>query len=257
MYCKNCGKRLPDGARFCDRCNTSVRKKSAKQELIDDLKEERLARRKAKAVEERFKKIKKMRHRRYKIITGVIIAFVLLGVISAITTNIIISKNSTFNSPIEDVPDVTEEPTATATPETAVSLNSDGYIVTKILDTSFVYPSSFTDTNDSTSGFLSLVDSVGDAAMTAGEKTASETDAASAMKSYIDRNGLMVEKASTSDNCYFITGTSGDNRYHKCGCITNGAEIYYEFIYPLSSAKSSAYETNTEYMDSYFKAAVQ
>ena len=27
MYCKNCGRQLKEGTRFCDRCGQSVRKK--------------------------------------------------------------------------------------------------------------------------------------------------------------------------------------------------------------------------------------
>ena len=57
MYCKNCGKELPDDARFCDKCNMSVRKKEGKMDMIEELKEERLARQKAHEIEARLKKI--------------------------------------------------------------------------------------------------------------------------------------------------------------------------------------------------------
>ena len=79
-YCKKCGKALPDNARFCDRCNTSVRQQSRKKALIDDLKEERLARQKAKEVEKRLRNIKKIRHRRIKLIIVAVIVLILLGV---------------------------------------------------------------------------------------------------------------------------------------------------------------------------------
>lgn len=88
MYCKNCGKKLPDDARFCDRCNMSVRKKSGKTDLIVELKEERLARRKAKAVEERLKKIKQIKRKRYSkaaVITAIIIG---VGIIAAVAAYI-------------------------------------------------------------------------------------------------------------------------------------------------------------------------
>lgn len=31
MYCKNCGRQLKEGTRFCDRCGQSVRKKQPEQ----------------------------------------------------------------------------------------------------------------------------------------------------------------------------------------------------------------------------------
>ena len=67
MYCKNCGKTLPDDARFCDKCNMSVRQEKGKMELIEELKEERLARKKAHEVEDRLKNIKKIRRKRHPV----------------------------------------------------------------------------------------------------------------------------------------------------------------------------------------------
>ena len=110
MYCKNCGKKLPDNARFCDRCNVSVRKKSDKMDLIGELKEERLARRKAKAVEERLKKIKKIKSRRRRLVFFVILGIIMLGVISGVFMYINYVKNSTFNQPIENAPVITDTP---------------------------------------------------------------------------------------------------------------------------------------------------
>ena len=76
MYCKNCGKELPDNARFCDKCNMSVRKKEGKMDMIEELKEERLARKKAYEIEERLKKIKKVKRKRYRAVVLMILGVV-------------------------------------------------------------------------------------------------------------------------------------------------------------------------------------
>ena len=57
IYCKNCGRQLKEGARFCDRCGQSVRKttessQAAKRREIEELKAERLNRKKRLAEKE-------------------------------------------------------------------------------------------------------------------------------------------------------------------------------------------------------------
>ena len=47
MYCKNCGRQLKEGTRFCDRCGQSVRKnnqnsQTTKRKEIEELKAERI-----------------------------------------------------------------------------------------------------------------------------------------------------------------------------------------------------------------------
>ena len=110
MYCKNCGKDLPDNARFCDKCNMSVRKKERKMDLIEELKEERLARQKAHEIEARLKKIRRVKRKRYRAVALIILAVVLVwgGVI--IWTYIQESAKSTITN------DRAEYNTPTATP---------------------------------------------------------------------------------------------------------------------------------------------
>ena len=80
MYCKNCGKTLAEDARFCDNCNMSVRKEKGKMDLIEELKEERLARKKAHEVEHRLRSIKKIRRKRYKIIMLIVLGIIAIWV---------------------------------------------------------------------------------------------------------------------------------------------------------------------------------
>lgn len=251
MYCKKCGKSLPNGARFCDRCNTSVRKKSGRQELIEDLKEERLARRKAKVVEERLKKIKKIKHKKFKLIVSSLVILIVLGIVSAVTANIIFSRTSTLNKAIDEVPDTTEEPAETEEP--GQEINSDGYIVMPFYSGSFAYPSSFVPDGEADGTVLVLTDSFGDASLTAGMSAAPQTEPSAAMKSCIDTNGLISPKGAVSENTYSVTGKRGENTYHRFGRITDGEELYYELVYPAVSDDAAAYEEYAEYMDSFLK----
>ena len=91
MYCKNCGRELKDGMRFCDRCGQSVRQsnnneRAAKRREIESLKEERLNRRKklAEAEAEKAAKKKDRQNRRksrklnHKLIYGIGIFLIIL-----------------------------------------------------------------------------------------------------------------------------------------------------------------------------------
>ncbi|MCH5213130.1 MAG: zinc ribbon domain-containing protein [Oscillospiraceae bacterium] len=263
MYCKNCGKKLPDDARFCDRCNVSVRKKSDKMNLIGELKEERLARRKAKAIEERLKKIKKIKSRRRRLVFFLVLGVILLGVISAVVMYINIVKHSTFNhQPIEEAPVITDSPAPTESATAIViggnpgdqepaapSVNKDGYIVSDIKGKSFAYPGSFAlkTENENT---LVFEDTKGDARITAGSVVNSETPKATMMhyQGIVSEDGTRVTDGDTS---YYITGQSGSDIYHRFGYIKDGIETYYEFIYPLVSDKKAEYEADIAYMDSH------
>lgn len=267
MYCKKCGKRLPPGARFCDRCNTSVRSKGGKMDQIEDLKEERLARRKAKEVEERLKGIKKVRRKRYKIILGIIITLVVLGIASAIASNIMFSRNSMLNNPIDDVPDTTEKvseekPTAMVVEGVAVTeaasekpvVNRDGYMELTKDGISFAYPSSFTSDEEDKDVFLSLKDSMGDAVIKVYKETTSAKTETEAMKKYRDSKGITVTQATTTDGCYSVTGTKDDMTYHSFGHVEDGIAFWYELSYPTSAAKAESYGTAAAYMDNYLKS---
>ncbi len=260
VYCKNCGKKLPDNARFCDRCNMSVRKKESRMELIEELKEERLARRKAQAVEERLKKIKKIKNKRRKMIASVICAVIALGIISGAGVYIYYAATSEFNQPLEDVPEITDvpktdKPTAAASAGNATKkpeINSDGYIVTRLGELSFAYPQSFAPDNGNKDMQLSMKDNSGDATLT-GNREFTDKDAKSIMKTYADSKGGKVEESLAGDKRYTVTVVNGGKVYHRTGMVREGTETYYEIVYPSSSARKSVYESNITYMDSYFK----
>lgn len=266
MYCKKCGKRLPLDARFCDRCNTSVRVRNGKMGQIEDLKEERLARQKAKEVEERLRSIKKVRTRRRQIVFGVIITLVVLGIASAVASNILFSRNSVLNNPIDDGAAATEKvedvkptaiviegATATETAEEKPVVNRDGYMEINKDGVSFAYPNSFANDDDGSGTYLSLKDSMGDAKITVYKNTAPVRTETEAMKKYRDKNNLNVTQATTYGKSYLVTGVNGDMTYHSFGHVEDGILFYYELIYPTASAKAESYEAAAQYMDSFLK----
>ncbi|MGN0163242.1 MAG: hypothetical protein ACI4EA_06645, partial [Candidatus Ornithomonoglobus sp.] len=151
--------------------------------LIVELKEERLARRKAKAIEERQKKIKRIKRKRRGIVLSVIAIILGLGVISGVIAYINYVKTSTFNETTE-VMESTEAPTESAAPavvigggqsnnetnapvittEEPVQGSDSTYTKVSIAGRSFAYPSGFEEVNDSKT-LLSLSD--GNAVITA------------------------------------------------------------------------------------------
>lgn len=273
MYCKNCGKKLPDDARFCDRCNMSVRKKEDKMDLIVELKEERLARRKANAVKERLKKMQvQKRKRRNKFIVAVA-AIIAIGLISMFCTYIIVSMDSENNNTINytetmETPIATERATAqvvggaeaTTQPQvtplsgtSAVSVNEDGYIETKIGSIDYAYPRGFEKKEPISNEILYLKDSDGGATIIA-NREATNSSAQELMTSYADKMGGSVVDSLAGDSWYTITISKGSEMYHRKGVLSNGILTYYEMQYPAASEKEGAYTENIEYMDEYFKA---
>lgn len=254
MYCKKCGKKLPEDARFCDRCNTSVRKKEGRRAQIENLKEERLARKKAQVIEERLKNIKRARRRRY--ITTV---YIIAGVLVLGGTSVLISycANSRENAFITEEEFATQTPAPTVTPDATGVIegvnNSEGYIEVAVQNSVFAYPQTFTAGKNPDGKLLVLNDSDGDAKLTFSKEVTS-LDSIALMEKY--RNGIENAKAKdslASSSGYSITVEAGDMIYHKKSYVSNGAELYYEIVYPTSSLKATDYENTIKYMDEFFR----
>lgn len=267
VYCKNCGKKLPDDARFCDRCNMSVRKMESKMEMIEELKEERLARKKAKAVQERYKKMQQKKRHRHRLIAAGIVLILALGVISAVVSNIYYRNTSDFNTPAvtesaqpvqsagasaTPAPDAVVVGGAKSTPASgtaAVSPNSDGYIETVIGGISFAYPRGYERRNDS-GAYLSLKDSNGEAVITVNSEE-TESAVVDLMKEYIDDMGGTFINSFTGSNWYTVAVSRDSEMYHRCGVLENGVHVWYEMRYPSASDKEGEYTETIEYMDEF------
>lgn len=263
VYCKNCGKKLPDDARFCDRCNMSVRKMGSKMEMIEELKEERLARKKAKAVQERYKKMQQRKKHRNRMIAGGIALVLVLGIISAVASNVYYRKNSGFNAPsVTETPKPSQTAGAAASPSAApgtastpangtaaVSPNSDGYIETAVGGVGFAYPRGYERINGS-GAYLSLRDSTGNAVITA-DAEETESSVVELMKQYIDSMGGTFVNSFTGSSWYTADVAKGSEMYHRCGVVADGTHVWYEMRYPSASDKEGEYTETIEYMDKF------
>lgn len=254
MYCKNCGKKLPDDARFCDRCNMSVRKIETKMDIIGELKEERLARRKAKAVEERFKKIQKIRLRKYKIAAYAIIGVIALGIISAFATYIFYPKEhdeitevaTETPRPTKKPAIASDKPSVTQTPKPQTVVNSDGYIKSDIGGMNFAYPRSFKKQRPGTYA-LFLIDENGGGEIIA-NRVAVSSEPSTMMKNFAAEAGGKPLHSLAGSNGYEIKLSIGHNICYRKSIIDGGMEFYYQFSYPSSSASVPQYEKDIEYM---------
>lgn len=250
MYCKNCGKKLSDSARFCDRCNMSVRKKEGKQHMIDELKEQRLARSKAKKIEDRLRKIKRVKRRRYNIIIAFIVTIVLAGGLSfAFSFMANRSEESPFNK--HEQLQTTHIPVAAGQSD---KLNSDGYIEIKIANAKFAYPSSFSVDKTAKDCLLSVKDKSG-AKIIVNKKNTDKTSI-ELMSQYRDSiENAKAKQSLAGNNGYTITVTASGIIRHKKSIVKDGAELYYEIIYPSDSSKVGEYENYSQYIDEYFKVS--
>lgn len=246
MYCKNCGKDLPDNARFCDKCNMSVRKKERKMDMIEELKEERLARQKAHEIEARLKKIKKVKRKRYKnialVIVGIVAVWGIIVGISYITNMSMESRlkgdNEEFNTP----------PPATRTVAPTKEPQNEAYATLVVQGIEFAYPKSF-DKTEVEDGDCVASFSDGTATIVFDEQETSEI-AKDLMDAYVEsipnadpgRGDSMA-----NDNGYEITFPAGTKIYHKKCIIKDGIAISYEIKFPVDSAEQ--YEKHIEYMD--------
>ncbi|MGN1115491.1 MAG: hypothetical protein ACI4TH_02870 [Candidatus Ornithomonoglobus sp.] len=236
--------------------------------LIVELKEERLARRKAKAIEERQKKIKRIKRKRRGIVLSVIAIILGLGVISGVIAYINYVKTSTFNETVE-VLEPTETPTESAAPAVVIGggqsnnetkaplvtteepIPGSGSVYTEvsIAGLSFAYPSGFEEVNDSKT-LLSLSD--GNAVVSVNKAVTSSVPK-DIMKKYADETGGTPMESRANDTGYEITISVGSDICHRKSIVENGTEVYYEIRYPAASANAAQYEADIEYMDGFFQ----
>ena len=220
MYCKNCGKSLPDNARFCDKCNMSVRKEKGKMDMIEELKEERLARKKAHEIEERLKKIKKIKRKRYNAI-----ALIILGVIAVWGAIVGVSYyNSWKNSTLKDAqPELIDTEKAEETPSVTDAPIDDDYLSLTLSDITIIYPKSFNRSEvDDSDCIASFSDD--EATIKIDRETAMQTPNELMDKYYQSILNAVIDNDASlaTDEGYAVTITSGTKIYHKKALIKDG-----------------------------------
>ncbi len=284
MYCKNCGRELKDGMRFCDRCGQSVRQgnkseRTAKREEIEALKQERLNRKKKMAELEAKKAAEKKNRRKQRkafrknpkfiYITAIILIIIVSAAVSYMitvsdskdanwkTTDNSVELNSTSAPTIRpDDPSITPAPTSTALPTVASEpentdpVNADGYrVFTTPNNIEFPYPTAFTKKNAGDSSLLNLMDSVGGGSISLKEDKPNGMKSAEMMKEYAQSLGGTISYSRAGDNWYSITLEKNNFIYHR-KCLIQGSKVlYYDFQYDKSSVSAAQYLVYIDYMD--------
>lgn len=289
MYCKNCGRELKDGMRFCDRCGQSVRQgnkneRAAKREEIEALKKERLNRKKKmaeleakKAAEKKLRRNQRKALRRNPKFIYITLAVVLIIISSVIsyTVNIYnsnsksweaqdnsVALNSTAAPTVEPSdtlstprPTQTPLPTVAAETENTDVVNADGYRVFKINEKmNFPYPTAFTKKTVSDNVLLNLMDSAGGGSIMLKEDRASGK-ATEMMKEYAQTLGGTISYSRAGDNWYGITVEKNNFVYHRKCLIVGNDALYYDFQYDKNSVSAVQYTEYITYMDTAFTAA--
>lgn len=257
MYCKNCGRQLKEGMRFCDRCGQSVRKnkqssQSAKRQEIEELKAERLNRKKRLAEKEAKQVRVKKRKNKGGITAIFLIAALLIAVVSCIIGYNLMLPDTQSNLPIStDVPTATTA--ATQIPSSATAAPSkDGYTTITIGAITCPYPSDFHSNPVTGNEKLNLTDALGGATMIVSQEGKSGT-ATELMRDHVRQTGGTLTYNRAGDDWYAVTAEVSGTAYHRKCIIRNGIATYYDFSYNAQSASKQKYTEYIEYIDSNFK----
>lgn len=271
MYCKNCGKYLEEGTRFCDRCGQSVRKsanseQAVRHQNIEELKEERLNRKKRlaelEAREAMKNKRKQKRRKKNRGITAFMVTVLMLAVVAMILAYSITrcsseKKNNAGNGEVQ----ATQTPAAsgitdnnagaTSVQTTAVPVVSDGeYRVFEINNVVCPYPSDFSKKAVSDKEKLSLVDSVGGGVMSISQEQGVSDTPAELMKEFAGTIGVSPSYSLADKTSYTITSEKNNTIYHRKCILSGTTAIYYDFQYSSMSSSRARYEQCVAYIDS-------
>ena len=254
MYCKNCGRQLKEGTRFCDRCGQSVRKnmqnsQAARHQEIKELQAERLNRKKRLAEKE----ARQARNRKRKKNRGTTVLFVavilLIAVASIIIGYNIPGDDSTTNTIASSTPESSLGVQVTATPIASKS----GYSEISLSGVTCPYPSDFRSNTVTGSEKLNLTDALGGSTMIVAQEGKSG-EPADLMKAYLEEIGVdnATEMRAGSDS-YVVTVEDGESVVHRKCIVKNGIAVYYDFTYDADSTSKQKYEEHIKYIDSKMK----
>lgn len=256
MYCKNCGRQLKEGLRFCDRCGQSVRKNNqngqlSKREEIEELKAERLNRKRRLQEKEKKQAINKKRRKKKSRTFMFFIVAILIAILSIIIGYNMVDDTKNSQSAI---PDASSTPTATATASASPEQQADknGYAKLTISGISCIYPSSFNSNPVSGNEKLNLTDALGGANMTVTQEGKSG-NVTELMRDYSTQMGGEVTYSRAGDDWYVITISLDDTIYHRKCILRNGIAVYYDFSYMASASTAQKYEGYINDIDNSFK----
>lgn len=277
MYCKNCGKYLEEGTRFCDRCGQSVRKnanseQAVRHQNIEELKEERLNRKKRLAEMEAREAMKNKRKQKRRKQNQRFAAFMIIVVILAIVSVVAAYRFMRSSSNITEGGNAaeTQAPQSTQTTGGAVSnqtqssqnpqstqdtsaVNSGDYRVFEINNVMCPYPADFSKKAVSGNEKLSIVDSAGGGIMLISQEQNVNKTPAELMKDYASTIGVSPSYSLADKNSYAITTEKNNEIYHRKCIVSGNTAIYYDFQYSAMSSSRARYEQCVAYIDSNMK----
>ncbi|MCH5210892.1 MAG: zinc ribbon domain-containing protein [Oscillospiraceae bacterium] len=255
MYCKNCGRQLKEGMRFCDRCGQSVRKnKESSQAIrrreIEELKAERLNRKKRLAEKEKKQAMSKKRKKKKNNPFMFFMIIVLIAIASILIGYNIFPDNDTINLPADSSGGTIQTPIP-ATASSSSNLKS-GYSEITVANITCPYPSAFHSNTTSGNEKLNLTDSLGGASMIVSQE-AKSGEPKDLMKEYIIQIGASDDSETRAGSeYYYVTAEANGTMYHRKCIVRNGLAVYYDFNYDVTSSTSSKYKDYISYIDSNF-----
>ncbi len=260
MYCKNCGRKLKDGLRFCDHCGASIRQSQPENKRLKDQTAARIRQRNQRnELEERMRERKKRRHRKrsplFIIITVSLCAAVVCGVAAyfyMLYTSDSSWQNSDGSVQLNSSP--TPQPTATAVPSSSQSpLPQELTLYTdNEYNAQFVYPASFVTDTFQTSVKFAAADSSGDGRISVTAENTAST-AVDLLKEYVSSAGGELIFNRADDDSYSVYSRSGETYRFRKGLVKNGTLLIYDFQFSANTPTFSSYNTYVEYMDEYIE----
>lgn len=253
MYCKNCGRQLKEGMRFCDRCGQSVRKskqssQAARHKEIEELKAERLNRKKRLAEKEARQAQKKKRKKKNGNPAVFFVVILLIAVVSVIIGyNMFPKEDNIGGGTVSTNSPAVNSTMAAATP---AADNKGDYTEISVSNVTVPYPTGFHTTPVTGNEKLNATDPLGGANMIVMQETKSG-EPKDLMKEYITEIG--ADENSTmhaGSEWYSVTATVQDKVYHRKCVVRNGIAVYYDFTYDTASSAAKKYEKHISYIDS-------
>ena len=264
MYCKNCGRQLKEGMRFCDRCGQSVRKnkqtgKVTKRQEIEERKEERLNRKKRLEEKEAKQALSKQRKKRKNKggNTAIFIIIIALIAVAAFILGYQFIGSDSSNSDSDTGNQLVQNNKSTSKPNTAaadVTKSKNGYSSISIGNLTCPYPTDFRSNTTSNYEKLNLTDPLGGATMVVSQDGKTD-EPKNLMRDYLNEIGGTVADGDShaGSDWYTITINTGDKVHHRKCIVRNGIAVYYDFVYNRGSSSESKYKEYIDYIDSNFK----
>ena len=273
MYCKKCGKKLPDSSRFCDRCGQPTyapQKKSAQRRPAQPKHDSYDTYRKKKMQHEAQRR---KQQRRTRNVAALAIVIAILAAIGAgFGTYYFTMKNlnenkaatssaqpsATASEAASEKPSESASEIAKATYDDGLSENNSDFDV--YIDKSYgfkcAYPSEFeTGTLANSNTKLSLKDPKGDAEMLIScEKVSDSRTTSVLLRDYVKGIGVEPDFNRAGDDWYSITFTrNGKINHRKAILLDKALFVYYDFTFAEGSDNKPKYTKYITYMDEYLE----